>query len=253
MGRNWHIFFLWIVLLFGSCDISSEEDQSLTEDQYKKIGMPDVDKMWSFEDYEEACEILSTLKTFRPSSLPKKGSKKSGAYFNRIIDPENLSFLMNENITLSERAKRIQAYIDIQGSLITSYTDLNSERQSYNRELIDLYIFGLTIAQNMLDLGQRINESVDEVDIDMQYAFRSVQHLYIKMVLFVLNNQSKTEFFEDHDLEKLAKYMSDSIILNIDWMGDEAKADIEIELQKVLRNTSSATIIDEYRTLIEII
>ncbi len=228
------------MLFSTSCKKESKQDQSLTLEEYRDLGLPDHNEIWSYNDYVNTCKILSNMKVFYPLSLPKKDSKKSGEYFKRIIDPENFLFLLDETIPLRERAEMIQKYVDIQGSLITSYTDLDNTKQNYNRELIDLYIFGLTIAQNMLDLGQRINESVDEDDIDMQYGYLSIQHVYIKMILFVLDNQRKSYFFIEADLEKLSKYISESIMLNKDWMGAPAIEDIEqAALRKVIINTSS--------------
>jgi hypothetical protein len=52
---------------------------------------------------------------------------------------------------------------------------------------------GLTIAKDMLDLGHLINQSVEEKNIEMQYAFPSIQRMYITMVLFVLWNQKKSQ------------------------------------------------------------
>ena len=186
---------LFIMLLFTACEKSSDEDQTFTTEEYLDIGMPDYKEIWSLKDYKNACAILDNLKTFKPLSLPRKDSKRSGVYFKRIINPENLSFLVEESIPLKERALQIQQYVDIQGYLISIYTDIENTEQYYNRELIDLYIFGLTIGQNMLDLGQRINESVDEEDLSMQYAYQSIQDTYITMVLFVLGNQKKTSLF----------------------------------------------------------
>lgn len=239
------------MLFSTSCKKESKQDQSLTLEEYRDLGLPDHNEIWSYNDYVNTCKILSNMKVFYPLSLPKKDSKKSGEYFKRIIDPENFLFLLDETIPLRERAEMIQKYVDIQGSLITSYTDLDNTKQNYNRELIDLYIFGLTIAQNMLDLGQRINESVDEDDIDMQYGYLSIQHVYIKMILFVLDNQRKSYFFIEADLEKLSKYISESIMLNKDWMGAPAIEDIEQGLRKVIINTSSGLIKEEYQKLIE--
>ena len=225
----------------------------MTVQEYKELGMPDINEIWTYEDYVKTCKVLSNMKVFYPLSLPKKDSKKSGAYFLQIINPENFSFLLDESILLRERAEMIQRYVDIQGSLITSYTDLNNTKQNYSRELIDLYIFGLTIAQHMLDLGQRINESVDEEDIDMQYGFLSIQGMYIKMLLFVLDNQSKSYFFIETDLKNLTNFVSESIMLNKDWMEVSAIEAIEQGLRKVIDNTSSSHFKDEYQKLIDYI
>jgi hypothetical protein len=243
--------FLLILLFFTACEESSDEDQTFTSEEYLDIGMPDYKEIWSLQDYNNTCAILDNLKTFKPLSLPRKDSKRSGVYFKRIINPENLSFLVDESIPLKERALQIQQYVDIQGLLISIYTDIKNTEQYYKRELIDLYIFGLTIGQNMLDLGQRINESIDEEDINMQYAYRSIQNTYITMVLFVLGNQKKANLFEESDLERLTDFISSSIQLNKDWMEEAAVENLIMEIKDVTQNTSSKYIIEKYNTLLE--
>ena len=94
---------------------------------------------------------------------------------------------------------------------------------------------------------------VDEKDIKMQYAYGSIQDMYIKMVLYVLDNQSKTQLFRETDLEKLSRYLSDAIMLNIDWMDELTRRDIREHVQKVMDNTSSAKIKKEYQKLLDTI
>jgi hypothetical protein len=245
--------FLFVTLLFSACGKVSDRDPSLTPEEYNDIGMPDPSKIWSHEDYMEACDILDYLKTFKPLSLPKKDSKRSSKYFNRMINPDNLSFLLDETIPLSERAYQIQKYIEIQRLLIFIYTNLGSIEQYYNRELIDLYIFGLTIAQNMLDLGERINESIEEEDLKMQNRFHSIQNLYLSMVLFVLENQKKTFLFEEADLEKLTDFLYSSVSVNNGWIETDAAEDIKLRLQEIIDNTSSEHIKNKYSMLIEVL
>lgn len=249
---NTRVFFIiFLGLWFASCESQLEKDPSMTVDEYLEIGMPAPDSLWALDDYKNVCSVLDNLKTFRPYALPKKGSKKSGIYFNRIINTDNLSFLMDEAIPLKERAYMIQSYINIQGFLITVYTDLNPTEQFYNKELIDLYIFGLTIAQYMLDLGQRINESVETEDVEIQYGFPSIRQMYIKTLLFVIENQSKTIFFQDEDLERLASFVTDSIELNRDWMESSTKEVIAQSLRKVIDNTASGHIKEAYSRIID--
>jgi hypothetical protein len=239
------------LLISGSCTKVSDQDHSLTPEEYSNLGLPDHNRIWNLKDYADAHKALDMIKVMYPLSLPKKDSEKSGKYFNRIIEPDNLSFLFDESLSLNERAHQIQAYIDIQGSLITVYTDLENTEQYYNRELIDLYIFSLTISQNMLDLGYRINESVVEEDLKMQYAFNSIQYLYISMVLFVLDNQKKSYLFEETDLVKLSNFLSNSVLENRDWMDTAATKDIKQRIHEVIENTSSEDIKKKYNHLIE--
>jgi len=245
------ILFTLIILVFVACGEKQGEDQSLRPEEYSNIGMPDPSRIWTYEDYENACVILDNLKTMCPYSLPRYRSARSGEYFSRIVEPENLSFVQDDTIPLHDRAYRIQEYMDIQGYLITIYTTMDTARQMYNSELIELYIFGITIAQNMLDLGQMINESVDENDMQMQYAFQSIQNMYIRTVLFVLENQSKANFFKEEDLARLSQFISESILLNEDWIVPEAMEEIKQRIRRIADDTSSERIRDAYVKLIE--
>jgi hypothetical protein len=217
------------------------------------MGLPDPSDTWDYKDYTEACVVLSNIKSLKPFSLPKKGSKNSGDIFDRLINPDNLLFLQDDNLSLNEKAYRIQKYINVQGCFVTAYTDLNTQVQFYNRELIDLYLFGLTIAQDMLDLGNLINESIDEKDIEMQYGFRSIQFMYITMVLYVLENQQKSYFFQENDLERLSNFVYNSVLINREWMEDAVVEDIRKQVQKIVQDTSSDGVRKKYNMLLDIL
>ena len=254
-NEKWNTFIVFLVLVFisGSCGELSDQDFSLTPEEYRNQGMPDYSRLWNYEDYENAIITLDKIKAINPLSLPKKDSEKSGKYFHRMINPDNMSFFTEETLPLYERAYQLQTYVDIIGYLTEIYTDLDNTEQYYDRELIELYIFGLVIIENMLDLGNQINESVDEEDIKMQSGFRSIQYIYITMVLFVLENQQKSSLFEVEDLERLSDVLYNSVSDNRSWMEASAVKDIKQKIQEVIDNTSSEHIRGNYNILIEIL
>ncbi len=245
------IIFLIPVLITCSCAKTSNQDHSLTPDEYLNFGMPDYSKIWSYDDYRNACDILGDIKATNPLSLPKKTSDRSGMYFYRIINPDNLDFVLDESLSLQQKAYKIQSYTHIQEFLIKIYTDLDSTEQYYHRELIDLYIFSISIAQNMLDLGNLINESIDENDIVMQSGFPGIQSRYINTVSFILEMQERDSLFEVEDLDRLSDFISSSVLRNKDWMIDSTIEDIKQHFQQVIDNTSSEHVIDNYSNLIE--
>jgi hypothetical protein len=103
----------------------------------------------------------------------------------------------------------------------------------------------------MLDLGQRINESIDNEDIGMQYGYQSIQDVYMRMVLLILDNQKKANLFLESDLEKLADFISGSIFLNKGWMEAAAVDDIKQRLQEVCEYTASEHIKNKYNILLQ--
>jgi len=243
--------FLMLLLITCSCAKTSNQDHSLTPDEYLNFGMPDYSKIWSYDDYRNACDILGDIKATNPLSLPKKSSDRSGMYFDRIINPDNLDFVQDESLSLQQKAYKIQSYKHIQEFLIKIYTDLDSTEQYYHRELIDLYIFSISIAQNMLDIGYQINESVNENDMVMQSGFPGIQSRYINTVSFILEIQERDSLFEPEDLERLSDFLSSSILLNKDWMEGSAIEDVKQQVQKLIDNSSSEYVIKQYNNLIE--
>lgn len=247
-------YTILVIVLVSSlaCSRSPQKDYTLTPEEYREMGLPDHTSTWDYEDYKEACIVLNNIKAVKPFSLPRKDSKRSEAVFSRLTDPGNLEFLMDESLSLHERAYRIQPYIDLQGCFVTVYTSTSQSEQYYNRELIDLYIFGLTIAQEMLDLGQQINESVEEEAVEMQYAYNSIRHLYITMVNFILENQQKSWFFEEKDLIRLSEFLVNSLIINREWIDDEPARDIVSRAKRILDTTDSEEIRKQYNELVDI-
>lgn len=241
-----HLLPLIIVLTVFACSNPSDKDLSLTPEVYQEMGLPDPASTWNYEDYKEACIALNNIKAIKPFSLPRKDSKRSGAVFSRITNPENLVFVQDESLTLNERAYRIQHYVDIQGCFVTVYTESDNSEQYYHRELIDLYIFGLTIAQEMLDLGQLINESVEEEALEMQYAYQSIRRLYLTMVMFILENQQKSWFFAEEDMVRLSNFLANSIMINREWIEDEPAREIKIRLKKIIEHAESDEIREKY-------
>jgi hypothetical protein len=246
-GKISILFFVFLIIL-ASCRYSGE-DQSFALPEYRKLGMPDAMNLWDKGNYTDACAALNNIKAIRPYSLPRKDSRKSGKLFKRMVSTDNLAFLYDETLSLKERAYRIQQYVDFQGCFLTAYTDINSQTQYYHRELIDLYIFGLTIAQDMLDLGQLINESEYSSDSELIYAYPSIRELYLTMVLTILENQRKSHFFRKNDLEALSEFLSGSVTINREWMSDSDTEKIRHSLQKVITATSSEKIRKMYSGL----
>jgi hypothetical protein len=244
---------VFLILVLVSCHEKTQNDPSLTPEEYRQLGLPSHLIIWDIDDYNTAIPILDDLRVIQPLSLPKEESSKSGEYFKRIIDPENLSFILDESIPLKDRAFRIQEFVDIQANLITIYTDLDVNKQFYDQELIELYMFAILVTQSMLDLGQQINESVEEEDLEMQYAFGSIQDVYIRTLLFVLDNQRKSRFFREEDLEKLTEYISGSIQLNRGWLMPEVIEEIKMRLQNIIDKTSSERIKNKYTELMRLL
>jgi len=229
------------------------KDYSLSQEEYQKMGIPDHNRVWTFNDYSKTFGALSKLKFNKPFALPAKDSKRSGELFNRMISFENMSLLQDESIPLNEKAHWMKGFLEVHGQLLDIYTNIRMEKLFYNRELIDINIFGLGVAERMFDLAKEINESKDSKDINMQSGYQSIQMIYIAGLKDILENQKYTSQYLNEDLEKLTDSLTNSVLRNRDWMDSSATINIKQALQVVMDSTSSEYIKNRYSTLNELL
>jgi len=249
---NNYYFFLWVILIISSsCSKRVDKDLSLTRQEYLALGVPDYDNIWTQDDYIDAFTILNKLKLTKPSSLPKKDSKKSGKLFERIISDENFAFLLVDTLSLSEKAYQIQYYSSIQNELVRLYTIVLNKDQYYYQELIEIYIFGLNVTQKKLDLANKIMKSEAGEDKKMQYGLYSVQLGYMEMVLYVLENHNISTSYSKKDHEHLSKKVVESVMKNKDWMKPKDAEILKQKFQMVIDNTTSEATRENYRELLE--
>lgn len=252
MLRN--IFYLGLILLvMGSCQKKRYRDFSLSVKEYQEKGMPDPDSIWTGEDYRQAYVVLREISSTQPHSLPRKGSKKSGPYFKRLISQENIAFLDDDAISLKERAYRIQSFLLIQSDLDDLYTDIYRRNQYYHRELVDLYLFGLSVTQRMLDLSYQINESDDVEAIQIRSVFPTIQYTYLSMLSFILEKQQNASVYGIKDLERLTDSVSNSILENRAWIPTDTRNSLKDQIQVVMDSVSSDHIEKKYHHLLEVL
>jgi len=78
-------------------------DRTLRAESYVEMGMPSYDRKWIGKDFLVAAQVLQTVAQRDAGELPRYGSLKSGPMFDRIVSPQNLTFLTDKSLTLSDR------------------------------------------------------------------------------------------------------------------------------------------------------
>ncbi len=251
--RNYLFVILGLSILLISCKRQNTTDYSLTPAEYQKLGMPDYTKIWSLEDYSNAFLVLNTMKYNQPKALPSRDSEKSAVVFSRMISSDNLSFLRDQTLPLHTKAEMIQWYVPNMIELATAYTLIGVEKQYYIRELTDIDIFGIAIAEMMLDLGNEINESEDPGDIVMQSDFPLIQEMYLDLLSSLFEKQQHPSLYPEETLELFADSLSTSVRRNMHWFDADASETIKQAMLAVIDSSSSQKIKKDYKELTEIL
>jgi hypothetical protein len=251
--KNYLLLSIVLFLLFNACNNTHDKDFSLSYAELQKMGMPDCDTIWSSNDFANAFSVLLKLKAENMYALPVKGSEKSGKVFAQLISRDNMSFVFIDTFGLSLRAHSILRFFNVYETLVDLYTNELMKKQYYTPELVDIYMFGLDITHNMLDLGQKINKSKISEDIELQRGYPSIQHLYIEVLSSMIDKQEKDSDFSKTELETLSTCISSSLKKNMVWFDEPTRKNIKQKLQKVVDNTSSNKIKTKYAQLIDIL
>jgi hypothetical protein len=240
-------------MCLSSCRSGIEVDQTFTTEVYLTRGMPEISRTWDLPDYLQACNILEEIKVAGHHSLPMKNSRKSGAYFAHMINPANVGFSMNDSIKLGERANRLFAFILPSRRLITIYPDLQTTEQFYHHELVELYRFGLMIAENLLELGNQINDSGEDANTQMQMGFPSIQDLYVSMIMLMIDNQIRRSVFYEQDRIAMSHVLFHSLRSYMDSLEPSSQVNILEEVRLTLNESRSKEIKRIYIDLIDLL
>lgn len=251
--KNYVLLILILSSSLLSCKKTNDTDHSLTLVEYQELGMPDYNSVWSMEDYSNAFFVLNTLKYQNLKVLPSRESERSKVLFSRMISIDNLAFLHDETLPLYAKADLIKWFVNTLMELKVVYTTIGTERQYYVRELMDIDIFRLSVAQKMLDLGLEINESEDLSDVDMQSDFPAIQQMYLNILTELFELQQYTSLYPEQTLELLSDSLSASVKRNMLWFDEDASALIKQAMLTVQDHTSSRKIKNDCRELTEIL
>jgi hypothetical protein len=230
--------FLLLLILYA-CGRDHTKDQSLTLDAYTKMGIPDPNVIWDSEDFSMAFLKLSELKWKQPFQLPMKDSRKSNKLFQRLVSHENMAFMQDERVPRAEKAYRLLDYLRVYEDLTDLYTDPRLKLQYYHRELIEINIQKIMLAQKMLDLGAEIRKSKDPGDVMMSRGYSSIRENYLSIVHNTLLLQSKPFLFLDSDLNMLSDTIHNSLVGNQSWLDSVSTDELKQTLQMAIDSAAT--------------
>jgi len=245
------IIFISTILISISCNRSRNRDYSLTLEEYKEMGIPDPKKVWDIAEVGIAIDVFSGMKWDKPYNLPRKGSKKSGVLFDRMISLENMQFLHNDTVNLRDKALLSLQFLQIFEKWKDVYTHPMWKRQYYNRELVDININEVRVTETMVELTKKVMASNDPSVAMLQQGVPQVKMNYISSLINALNLQSYTSQFLEKDLELLSDSLSATILRNKVWMDSISLDRLKKSMNVVLDSTSSEYVKSKYEIIVD--
>jgi len=133
--------------------ISPEADTSLALPVYRAAGVPELEHAWSARDYERCLSVFADLLRSGRSDLPRRGSQRSGALFTRLVAIDN--FASAAEAAPSERARRLQGYLEVYPGLLKVYSPAN-DGIDFSVEQAELIVSLFELLKSALDSSRAI-------------------------------------------------------------------------------------------------
>jgi hypothetical protein len=149
-------------LCSGAVGLAAIPDRSLTPAEYAARQAPAADQPWTADDYTKAGDSLKKLAADDPSLLPRAGSKISGAYFARMISPENLTVLAAQNVPPEARMGFGLGVLDGAKHLLVLYMESAKPGTAFDDETCQLIGYQLKVLAALIDPMEQVLHSALE-------------------------------------------------------------------------------------------
>jgi uncharacterized protein (DUF1778 family) len=136
-----------VALLLGAAGVEVvPPDESLSIERYRELGIPSLEREWSDADYEAALAILRDLPR---TQLPRAGSPRSHALFERLLDTLRAPGLFERLAVMA--ASRRENLAEGMASLYGERAD----RLLFDRERVELHS---AVARQILERLDELEE-----------------------------------------------------------------------------------------------
>lgn len=234
MDRIVSAVLLVLILFSSSCNQELSNDKSLTLKEYKRLGMPDLNKLWESHDFYLTYAVLENIKSSRPFELPVKGSNRSGLIFEKMISLENMDFINDATLPNIHKLGMARNYLKIAENWISIYSYVHNGRQYYHKELTYTYLFGLEVTEILLDLNEDPHSANEQENITS--GINPIQSIYLSGLFNLLQQQGNASQFDESDHELIAKEVTRSINQNKSWIDNTVQSDLKEVLQAIIDN-----------------
>jgi len=235
------IAVLVILALAMSCGAAPQEkktevDESLTSDEYIRIGMPAQDRDWFGDDMVKAEKILASLVQKSYRQLPRYKSDRSGDMFARLTSPKNLEAYKNKTLPFNARYSQALAYYQSSGQIMLIYTAGFMKKEVRDSELVELMGSVLRTTVIVIDLADEMLPTIKKNDPDYAVRMQGVDQMkrgLASVVAGSLQTLTERKSYRGSELARLVGYMQETFPQIVSWLPPGSRTETLLRLEKM--------------------
>ena len=230
----------------------SQDDGSLTTEEYVGFGLPAVDRDWSGDDLTRAESVLSGLSKRGYQILPKYQSDRSGAVFARMTSVQNLTLLRNKSQSVDARFPQAIEYYDAGGRICKLYLAAYLKQGVKENELIELMGMQLRLAVVMLELVDEFLPTLKQNDPTYQSRLQGLEQMkqglasVVAGSLQTLRGRGKTS---QSEIARLVGYMQETFPRVVPRLPLDARVETLVEVTRLRDDPAMQDVLPQLQEL----
>jgi len=105
--------------------------------------VPDIQRTWTSEDYQQLIDALKKIEETQANSLPRRSGEFTGPIYQRMVSEENFRPQMNIYAPLELRQNEAREVLFKLKELMRLYFDFRAAKQPYGAEALGLMSYSL--------------------------------------------------------------------------------------------------------------
>ena len=206
-----HARLFLVILLVASLSQLRAEDESLTPDEYTRVGMPECDHEWTAENITNAAKMFPRFSAKK--QLPRFKSDRSGPLFERIVSVQNFAFVSDKGQSPDARFKPAVKYYSASTDIVKVYQDSFSKGDVRDTEMIELLGMQLRLTVALQNLTDELIVTLDKQDPAYPVRIQNlgkIREYVLSIISATTQALAQRDAYRAEELAKLIGFMKET-------------------------------------------
>jgi hypothetical protein len=217
-------------------DPKAPRDESLTSEEYIRLGLAAPDREWTGNDMVEAEKVLASLAQNGYRRLPRYKSERSGEVFARLTSPRNLDLFRNRSLPLEGRFPQSLSYLQAGNQIFKLYLSAYLKKEALDSELVELMGAQFRTTAVILELVDEFLPTIKKDDPKYEVRMQGLEQMKRGLASVVaggLQTLTERENYRGSELARLVGYMQETFPLIVPRLPPAARDETLVRLEKL--------------------
>ena len=229
-------------------------DESLSSDEYIRLGLPSPDREWSGEDMAAAEKVLASVAQGGYQRLPRSESVRSKDVFSRLTSDSNLDLFRNRSFPIEARFPELLKYMDAHRRVLLMYISGFTKSQVRDSEIVELMGAQLHLAALVFELTDEFLLTIDKNDPTYSTRMQGVERVKkgaANVVMGTLQMLTEQPTYRASELRKLVGHMQETYPVLISHLSSGSRTEALVKLEKMQDDPQMSELQPGLRELLE--